>query len=393
MSTQQAAPGQQSAGAGTDQGPAARYSGAWFRVPLIRHAMVIVMLLVIAYFSYRSARFGTLDNMHDHPGRRRAVRTHRARADPRHPHRRHRPVGRQRDRGERHGRRGDGQGTPGTDLADSLAGGAGRRPGGRRGQRILVSRKVNVPPFIATLGTLTAGSGLAYVIGGGAPINGLPGEFGKIANTKILGLQIPVLVMIVGIVVLGAGACAAPPTACASTPSAATATPPRSPASRPGRSCSASTPSAASWPGCPASCWPRASSPGRPTWVRVTNSTAIAAVVIGGASLLGGRGHDLGNAAGPAAHPDPQQRPRHPGGPRLLAERHQGRPHRRRRRGRRVVHPPTTSSDRRHASSTSTRTITERKELNYVPPDRLPRPHRGPRPAAAMALRRRLRRR
>ena len=50
-----------------------------------------------------------------------------------------------------------------------------------------------MPPFIATLGTLTAGSGIAYVIGGGAPINGLPAEFGSIANTKILGLQIPVL--------------------------------------------------------------------------------------------------------------------------------------------------------------------------------------------------------
>jgi len=66
---------------------------------------------------------------------------------------------------------------------------------------ILVSR-INVPPFIATLGTLTAGSGLAYVIGGGAPINGLPAEFGSIANTKVLGLTIPVLVMILGIVVL-----------------------------------------------------------------------------------------------------------------------------------------------------------------------------------------------
>ena len=55
---------------------------------------------------------------------------------------------------------------------------------------ILVSR-INVPPFIATLGTLTAGSGLAYVIGGGAPINGLPSEFGSIANTKILGLHLP----------------------------------------------------------------------------------------------------------------------------------------------------------------------------------------------------------
>jgi ribose transport system permease protein len=66
---------------------------------------------------------------------------------------------------------------------------------------IMVSR-INVPPFIATLGTLTAGSGLAYVIGGGAPINGLPAEFGSIANTKIFGLTIPVLVMILGIIVL-----------------------------------------------------------------------------------------------------------------------------------------------------------------------------------------------
>ena len=65
----------------------------------------------------------------------------------------------------------------------------------------LVSR-INVPPFIATLGMLTAASGFAYVIGGGAPINGLPAEFGEIANTKVLGLQIPVLVMIIGIVVL-----------------------------------------------------------------------------------------------------------------------------------------------------------------------------------------------
>jgi ribose transport system permease protein len=62
---------------------------------------------------------------------------------------------------------------------------------------------VNVPPFIATLGMLTAGSGIAYVIGGGAPINGLPQSFGKIANTTVIGLQIPVLVMIVGVIALG----------------------------------------------------------------------------------------------------------------------------------------------------------------------------------------------
>ncbi|NAZ88672.1 ABC transporter permease [Kineococcus sp. T90] len=67
---------------------------------------------------------------------------------------------------------------------------------------VLVSR-VDVPPFIATLGMLTAGSGVAYVIGGGAPVNGLPAEFGRIANTEVLGLQVPVIVMILGIVALG----------------------------------------------------------------------------------------------------------------------------------------------------------------------------------------------
>jgi ribose transport system permease protein len=66
---------------------------------------------------------------------------------------------------------------------------------------LLVSR-IGVPPFIATLGMLTAASGFAYVIGGGAPINGLPANFGTIANAKILGLQLPVWVMIIGIVVL-----------------------------------------------------------------------------------------------------------------------------------------------------------------------------------------------
>lgn len=65
----------------------------------------------------------------------------------------------------------------------------------------LVISNLNVPPFIATLGTMTLGSGMAYVIGGGAPINGLPDSFGWLANQRILGLTIPVLVMIVGIVV------------------------------------------------------------------------------------------------------------------------------------------------------------------------------------------------
>jgi ribose transport system permease protein len=63
-----------------------------------------------------------------------------------------------------------------------------------------VVSRMNVPPFIATLGMLTLASGVAYVIGGGAPINGLPANFGAIANTTVLGLKIPVLLMILCIV-------------------------------------------------------------------------------------------------------------------------------------------------------------------------------------------------
>ena len=65
----------------------------------------------------------------------------------------------------------------------------------------LVVSRLNVAPFVATLGTMTAGSGIAYVIGHGAPINGLPSGWGKIANTTVFGVQIPVLMMIAGVIV------------------------------------------------------------------------------------------------------------------------------------------------------------------------------------------------
>jgi ribose transport system permease protein len=200
MSTQQAAPGQQSAGTATDQGPAARYSGAWFRDQLIRHAMVVVMLLIIAYFSYRSARFGTLDNIQTigiaaapfalialgqtlviltggidlSVGSVIALSAMSAAATVKgHPER--------------------------LWLSVLVALFVGLAAGAVNG--FLVA-KVNVPPFIATLGMLTTASGLAYVVGSGAPINGLPADFGKIANNQIFGLQIPVIVMIVGILAL-----------------------------------------------------------------------------------------------------------------------------------------------------------------------------------------------
>ena len=62
---------------------------------------------------------------------------------------------------------------------------------------------LNVPPFVATLGMLTAASGFAYVIGGGAPINGLPDTFGIIANTKLFGFQLPVYLMIAFFIIMG----------------------------------------------------------------------------------------------------------------------------------------------------------------------------------------------
>jgi ribose transport system permease protein len=167
---------------------------------LLRHSMVLVMLLVIAYFSYRSARFGTVDNwltialaaapfalialgqtlviltggIDLSVGSVIAVSAMASAATIKaHPDQ--------------------------LVLAVVVALVAGLLAGAVNG--FLVAW-MNVPPFIATLGMLTAGSGLAYVIGGGAPIDGLPPAFGKIANTTVLGVQAPVLVMIAGVVVI-----------------------------------------------------------------------------------------------------------------------------------------------------------------------------------------------
>jgi ribose transport system permease protein len=179
--------------------PTGRFTAGWVRDQLIRHSMVVVMLLIIAYFSYRSLRFGTLENMQTIAiaaapfalitlGQTLVILTGgidlsvgsvialsamaSAATIQGHPDRLLLSVG--------------------VALLVGLV--AGSVNG------FLVSR-VNVPPFIATLGMLTTASGLAYVVGGGAPINGLPADFGKIANTEVMGLQIPIIVMIVGIVV------------------------------------------------------------------------------------------------------------------------------------------------------------------------------------------------
>jgi len=62
---------------------------------------------------------------------------------------------------------------------------------------------LNVTPFITTLGMLTIASGLAYVTGDGAPINGLAESWGDLANTTWLGFQTPVYIMAAGFIILG----------------------------------------------------------------------------------------------------------------------------------------------------------------------------------------------
>lgn len=167
---------------------------------LVRHIMVVVMLLIVAFFAYRSARFATPDNLTNiliaaapfaliALGQTLVILT------------------------------GGIDLSVGSVMAASAMAAAwtvknagdnlmlpllaavvtGLLAGAING---LIVSKFEVPPFITTLGMLTLASGIAYVIGDGAPINGLPASFGSFANTQILGLTLPVVLMIIAILVL-----------------------------------------------------------------------------------------------------------------------------------------------------------------------------------------------
>jgi ribose transport system permease protein len=182
----------------TTREDAPRFSGPWWAALLVRHSMLIVVLLVISYFSYRSARFSTVDNLVTilvaaapfaliALGQTFVILTGGidlsvgsviamaamtsaaiAKANP-------------------------------DQIWLAVVGAVliGLLAGAVNGFFVSI---VSVPPFIATLGMLTAGSGIAYAIGGGAPINGLPPEFSRIANAELFGLKVPVVVMILGII-------------------------------------------------------------------------------------------------------------------------------------------------------------------------------------------------
>ncbi|MGB3376778.1 MAG: ABC transporter permease [Microbacterium sp.] len=164
---------------------------------LIQNIMIVVMLLIVAFFAYRSARFATPDNLLTiliaaapfaliALGQTLVILTGGIDLS----------VGSiiaasamaaawtAKNVGD----------NPALPLIAAVA--TGLIAGAVNG--FVVSR-MNVPPFIATLGMLTLASGVAYVIGDGAPINGLPSSYGVYANTSVFGLTIPVILMIVAI--------------------------------------------------------------------------------------------------------------------------------------------------------------------------------------------------
>ena len=66
----------------------------------------------------------------------------------------------------------------------------------------LLITKLKLPPFIATLGTMSIARGLAYVITGGYPIGSLPADFkllglGMIPSEGPVQIPVPVLLMVI----------------------------------------------------------------------------------------------------------------------------------------------------------------------------------------------------
>lgn len=65
----------------------------------------------------------------------------------------------------------------------------------------LMSTKVGLPPFIATLGMMSVTRGLGYVYTNGAPIYGLPAAFRWIGNGMIGPVPVPVVLMLLVVII------------------------------------------------------------------------------------------------------------------------------------------------------------------------------------------------
>lgn len=67
---------------------------------------------------------------------------------------------------------------------------------------LLISR-FSVPPFVATLGMLSAARGLTKIYNDGKPFSGFSPEFKFIGQGHILNIPIPVIILIVAIIIFG----------------------------------------------------------------------------------------------------------------------------------------------------------------------------------------------
>jgi ribose/xylose/arabinose/galactoside ABC-type transport system permease subunit len=59
-----------------------------------------------------------------------------------------------------------------------------------------------VPPFVVTLGTMTIALGIGQILSNGSPVSNLPNGFVSIANDSWLGVPIPIVIMVVVFAVL-----------------------------------------------------------------------------------------------------------------------------------------------------------------------------------------------
>lgn len=60
-----------------------------------------------------------------------------------------------------------------------------------------------IPPFIVTLGTMSIVRGAGYVITGGIPVTNLPEKFAVFGMGAFMGIPVPVIIMIILIVIFG----------------------------------------------------------------------------------------------------------------------------------------------------------------------------------------------
>ena len=220
-----------------------------------------------------------------------------------HPHRRHRPVGR-RD----HGAVDDGDGQAGQGPAAcpassrcSSASSSATAPAPLNG--LLVTR-INLPPFIVTLGTLSIFTAIALLYSGGESIQAdqLPGLLNWTGNGVLAsarsGSRPGASSSCSSSTSSSASRCARRPGAGTCTPWATTPSRPASPASRASGSCCRVYTVAGLIYGIAAWILIGRAGAASPNAVADANLDSITAVVIGGTSLFGGRGGVVGTLIG-----------------------------------------------------------------------------------------------